>query len=472
MKIIHSQKKVKTRQCFENFKSRNVRSRSLGFHRRSIHLKSSFIRQYRGLLAGSCAMTELLRRILLIVGLAGFAGGLAARELAAEENWPRWRGPRGDGHSLATKVPVRWDAGSVAWKTPLPGKGQSSPVVWNGQIFLTSALDEGRKRLVFCIDERNGKLIWQQTAWSGEPEQIHQMNSWASATCATDGEVVVAFFGKGGLHAYTLDGKHLWSRDLGPFDGPWGVAACPVIVGDLVIQNGDADQDPFLVGINKRTGRTVWKVERDGPRGWSTPIVIETAGRIELVLNGHTGVTAYDPTNGKKLWFCKSFNGRGEPTITPAGNLLCAVNGLVGDIYAIRPGGDGDVTSTRMAWHTARRGGRDTPSPIVIDRYIIVADMKGIATCYDAASGSELWKERICDAISSSPIAVDGLAYFQDETGDTVILKPGPKLDVVVRNSFGAGKEIFRASLVPLDGKLLSRSQTTLYCIGSVDSGR
>lgn len=407
-------------------------------------------------------MRNLLRRLWV---LAGLIAAWATSDAAAETNWPRWRGPQGDGHSLAAKVPVRWDAGAVAWKTPLKGIGQSSPVVWNGRIFLTSALDEGRSRVVFCIDERDGRLIWEHTPWKGEPEKIHQMNGWASASCATDGEVVVAFFGKAGLHAYTLDGKPLWSRDLGPFEGPWGVAACPIIFGDLVIQNGDADLDPFLIGINKQTGETVWKTERDGPRGWSTPIVIESAGRTELVLNGHTGVTAYHPATGKKLWFCKSFNGRGEPTITPAGNLLCAVNGLSGDIYAIRPGGAGDVTATHMAWHTARRGGRDTPSPIAIDRYITVVDMKGIATGYDVESGTELWKERICDGISSSPIAVGGLAYFQDEKGDTVVLKPGPKLDVVARNSFGAEKEIFRASLVPLDGKLLARSQTTLYCV-------
>ncbi|MBI3866768.1 MAG: PQQ-like beta-propeller repeat protein [Planctomycetia bacterium] len=398
--------------------------------------------------------------------------GIAAGKLGAESNWPRWRGPQGNGHAAAQNVPVRWDASGVSWKTPLKGIGQSSPVVWNGRIFLTSAVDGGRTRLVFCIDARDGKVLWERTAWTGEPEPIHQMNSWASASCVTDGEVVVAFFGRGGLHAFRLDGKVLWERDLGSFECPWGTAACPVIVGDLVIQNGDADKDAFVMGLNKQTGETVWKTPRDDFRGWSTPIVIESAGRTELVLNGHTGVTAYDPSSGKKLWFCKSFNGRGEPTVTPAGNLLCAVNGLSGDIYAVRPGGEGDVTKTHMAWHTPRRGGRDTPSPIAIDRYIVVVDMKGIATCYDAESGAELWKDRICDAIASSPFAVDGLAYFQDEKGETVVLKPGPALDVVARNSLGADKEIFRASPVPLDGRLLSRSQTTLYCIGSAQSGR
>jgi outer membrane protein assembly factor BamB len=368
-------------------------------------------------------------------------------------------------------LPVRWTAESVAWKTSLTGIGQSSPIVWKDRVFLTSARDKGRERIVCCVDANDGKVLWEHVAWTGTPEKIHAMNSWASATCATDGEIVVASFGKGGLHAYALDGKHRWSRDLGPFEGPWGTAACPIIVGNLVIQNGDADVNAFIMGLNKASGETVWTKPRFNSRGWSTPILVETNGRTEMVLNGHNGVTAYDPATGKELWFCKSFNGRGEPTITPAGGLLCAVNGLGGDIYAIRPGGSGDVTATRMAWHTPRRTDRDTPSPIVIDGYIIVVELKGIATCYDRDTGRELWKERICDQITSSPIAAAGLAYFQDERGETVVIKPGPKLEIVARNDLGnAGDEIFRASLTPVDGKLFVRSNQTLYCISAESS--
>jgi outer membrane protein assembly factor BamB len=396
--------------------------------------------------------------LVVVCGTSPFAG----------ENWPRWRGPRGDGHSTETNVPVRWSAESIEWKAPLPGIGQSSPIIWGDRIFLTSARDKGRERIVCCVDGRDGKVLWEHVAWTGEPEKIHDMNSWASASCATDGEIVVASFGKGGLHAYTIEGQHRWSRDLGPFEGPWGTAACPIIVGGLVVQNGDADENAFVMGLDKQSGETVWTTPRFNSRGWSTPILVEAGGRTEMVLNGHNGVTAYEPATGKELWFCKSFNGRGEPTITPAGDLLCAVNGLAGDIYAIRPGGKGDVTSTRMAWHTPRNGGRDTPSPIVIDGYIVVADMKGVAACYDSKSGKELWKQRICNAIASSPIAVAGLAYFQDEQGETVVFKPGPKFDVVARNSLGTiGGEIFRASLAPVNGKMYSRSNQALYRISA-----
>jgi hypothetical protein len=413
-------------------------------------------------------MLESLRRGLIagmVLAVAVSFSVASAGEAPGQANWSGWRGPVGDGHVPGTPIPIRWDARSVVWKVPLKGIGQSSPVVWEDRIFLTSALEGGRQRVVFCHDARDGRLVWEHTAWTGEPEEIHQMNSWASATCTTDGQVVVASFGKGGLHAYTLDGKHLWSRDLGPFEGPWGTAACPVIVGDLVIQNGDADANAFLMGLDKRTGKTIWTTPRFNSRGWSTPILVDAAGRKELVLNGHNGVTAYDPASGKELWFCKSFNGRGEPTITPAGDLLCAVNGLTGDIYAVRPGGSGDVTQTRMAWHTPRKGGRDTPSPIVIDEYIVVVDMKGVATCYDSKTGREFWKERICDAISSSPIASGGMAYFLDEHGQTVVLKPGRKLEVVSRNPLGPSGEIFRASLGIANWRLIARSNKALYCI-------
>ncbi|HEX4149512.1 MAG TPA: PQQ-binding-like beta-propeller repeat protein [Pirellulales bacterium] len=385
----------------------------------------------------------------------------------AEANWPRWRGPQENGHSSETDLPVKWDAHSITYKVPLPGRGQSTPVIWGERMFLTTALDEGRQRQVLCLDRNDGKILWQQTAWTGEPEKSHVMNGWASASCVTDGQIVVAFFGIGGLHAYSVEGKPLWSRELGSFVGPWGVAACPVIVGDRVIQNGDSDENAFLIALDKRTGETVWKTPRPDHRGWSTPILIKAAGRRELVLNGHDAVRGYDPETGKELWSCRSFNGRGEPTVTPAGDLLCCVNGLSGDIYAVRPGGNGDVTESRMAWHTPRKGKRDIPSPIVVGNYITVVDMKGIATCYDAKSGRELWKDRIGENFSSSPIAANGLAYFQSEDGLTIVLRPGPKPDVVERNPLSeSSEELFRASLVPSEGQIFSRSDRMLYCIG------
>lgn len=406
--------------------------------------------------------TYLAILVLILVGRPAAIGG-------DNGNWPQWRGPSGDGHAHEAGVPVKWDAKSIVWKTPLPGSGQSSPIVWEDRIFLTAALDKGQKRLVLCVDRHSGKILWQKEAWSGVPEPSHEMNGWATPTCATDGERVIAFFGKGGLHTYSVDGQHLWSRDLGRFDGPWGTAACPIIVGDLVVQNCDAVGKASIVAVNKRTGKTVWETPRLAPPrgGWSTPVLVEAGARKEIVLNGETEVAAYEPATGKVLWTCKSFSGRGEPTVTPAKGLIHVINGLAGDIYAIRPGGSGDVTKSHMAWHTPRKGGRDQPSPIVVGNYLIVVDMKDLATCYNAGTGKVLWREHLRGKFSSSPIAAGGLAYYQNEAGETFVLEPGPKFKVLAENSLGAASgEIFRASLTPSRGQLFTRSQNHLYCIG------
>lgn len=386
---------------------------------------------------------------------------------AADANWPRWRGPQQDGHTTDSALPVKWSSENVVWKTPLPGSGQSTPMIWGNRIFLTAALNKGAERIVFCVDRNSGKLLWQESAWKGQPEPSHALNGWASASCVTDGEVVVAFFGRGGIHAYSLDGKPLWSRDLGPFESPWGTAACPILVDGNVIQNCDSDENAYLIALDKQTGKEVWRTKRRDHRGWSTPIVLQVGPRSELILNGHEGVQAYDPATGRELWFCQSFNGRGEPTVTPAGDILCVVNGLAGDVYAIRPGGNGDVTATHMPWHTPRKGGRDCPSPIVVGDYILVWDMAGIVTCYSAKDGHIYWKERTEGKYSGSPISANGLVYILNEAGKTFVIKPGPKLDVVAENALEAGKdEIFRATPTPCDGKLYIRSTSVLYCVG------
>jgi outer membrane protein assembly factor BamB len=388
---------------------------------------------------------------------------------AASTNWPRWRGPLENGHTLDVKLPTQWSDADLAWKTALPGEGQSSPIIWGDRIFLTAALNKGAERLVLCVDRPTGKILWQQTAWKGEPEPVHIMNGWASPSCVTDGEIVVAFFGRGGLHAYTVDGAPLWSKNLGKFESPWGVSACPILVDDVVVQNCDADVDAYIAAFDKRSGQEVWKTKRRDHRGWSTPIVITApSGRREIVVNGHEGAQAYDPKSGAELWFCKGFNGRGEPTVTPAGELLCVVNGLSGDFYAVKPGGNGDVTASHMAWHTPRKGGRDCPSPIVVGRFIIVCDMAGVATCYDAVDGHVYWKERLTGKHSGSPIAANGLVYFVNENGLTTVIEPAETLKIVATNQLtpGSDEEIFRASPTPCDGRLFIRSTKILYCVG------
>lgn len=393
---------------------------------------------------------------------------------ATEPEWSGWRGPLQNGHASDASLPIKWGPESVVWEVSLPGKGQSSPVVAGDRIFLTSALESGRERLLMCLSRKDGKVLWSDAVWTGDPEPSHNMNGWASSTCVTDGERVYAFFGKGGgLLCYSVDGQPLWNKPLGEFEGPWGTAACPILFGDLVIQNCDADTNAFIAAFDKKTGNEVWRTKREDARGWSTPIVIKVAGRDELVVNGHSGVRAYDPALGEELWFCKGFAGRGTPTVTPAGDLLHVVCGLKGDTYAVRPGGSGDVTNTHMVWHRPRRTSRDLPAPIVIGRKSLVMDMRrATLTAHDITTGDEAWQERVADAavtgqFCATPVTWNGVAFFVAESGQVFGIRPGATMEIVSVNEVDSDQnEIFRSSPTPDKGQILLRSDSKLYCIG------
>lgn len=246
------------------------------------------------------------------------------------------------------------------------------------------------------------------------------------------------------------------------------MAASPVIFGDMVVQNCDAIGPSRMVALDKKTGKLLWETKRqDKPKGgWSTPIMIDTGKRKELVINGEFGVKGYDPATGKELWFCKSFNGRGTPVPAWAHGLVITINGKPGDIYAVKPGGSGNVTD-QMVWHTARRGGRDLPSPIVVGDFLFTVAMGGVASAYHAPSGRDLWRERLDGEYSGSPVSAGGLVYITNEAGQTYVIKPGPALDVVSKNTLGdRGDEIFRATPAINGGRLYIRSDRALYCVG------
>ncbi len=388
----------------------------------------------------------------------------------ADYNWTRWRGNQADGHTAEQGLPQRWSNETITWKTPLVGRGQSSPTIWGERIFLTSAIDQGRQRVVLCVDRISGAVVWQQVAWKGTPEPSHVLNGWASSTCCTDGKHVYAFFGRGGgLHCYTLAGKHVWSHGLGRFEGPWGTAASPLLVGNLVIQNCDADKDACIVALDKESGSEVWKTRRADHRGWSSPILVRTSARDEVVVNGHLGVSAYAPESGQLLWSCAGNAGRGSPTVTPAGDFLYVVNGLSGgEAICLRPGGTGDVTDSRRLWFRTRRT-RDLSSPIIVGDVMLVIELRSaLLTAYNKRNGEEVWKIRIGGHASASPISYDGLAIFITEAGDTFVIDPRADGKVIAKNSLrGESDEIFRASITPSNGQLFIRSDQNLYCVGT-----
>jgi outer membrane protein assembly factor BamB len=398
---------------------------------------------------------------------------LALASTASAENWNQFRGPALDGVVSAPDLPVNWNEGSIRWKSELKGTGQSSPAQWGERLFLTGASADGTERYVMCLSAADGSLLWEDTLPCPSPEAIHNMNSRATPSCATDGEIVVAFFGPAGLHAWDLAGKKRWGLELGSFPGTWGVGASPVIVDGLVIQNCDSEGVSRLVAVEISSGKIVWDTPRpEKPKGgWSTPTLIEFEGRRELVLNGEEAVRAYDPATGRELWSCAAPTGRGEPVPVFAEGRLHVVCGKPGETYCVKPGGAGDVTSTHQLWTAGRKGGRDLPTPAVVDGILLVSSMSGIATAYDAATGEPYFTERLGEGIevAAAPLVANGLVYFQIvHGGDVVVVRLGKSLEIVARNSLGdsAKGQTFRSLPVPLGDRLLLRGASTLYCVG------
>jgi outer membrane protein assembly factor BamB len=239
-----------------------------------------------------------------------------------------------------------------------------------------------------------------------------------------------------------------------------------VLVGNAVIQLVDSDKQAYIAAFDRKTGELLWKTDRDNFRGWSTPVLIRAGGHDELVVNGHAAVCAYDPATGEELWRVKNKSGRGTPTVTLGGGLLYTSNGTRPYLTAIRPGGSGDVTASHVAWQVQRTG-RDIPSPIVIGNHVLIVGLRGgILGCYDTKTGKQLWLERLGTNFSASPVAWNGLAFFLNESGETFVVRPGPKAEIVSRNRMGtAAEEIFRASISPLGGRLYIRSSRRLYCV-------
>ena len=393
-------------------------------------------------------------------------GSLLTQSLSASE-WRSLRGPTGMG-IYSGEMPIEWHSRDILWSKEIEGKGQSSVVQAGSVIFVTSA-QENNLRFLYCLEKEKGDLLWKREIRNDRVESIHRMNGWATATPVTDGNCVIVFFGPAGMHCFDLEGNKKWSLDLGEFPSHWGVAASPIIHNGLVIQNCDAIGKSRLVAIHIETGKIAWDTPRmEKPKGgWSTPIIITSQGKKQLVLNGEFGVKGYSVNDGKELWFCESFNGRGSPVPFYDGKLLFVINGKPGDLYAVDPTGRGNITETHMKWHSRRNGGRDLPSPASVKGMVFATSMSGIITCYDAESGKTYWVDRLKGAFSGSPSVSSDFYYIQNEAGTTFVIKPDKKkLIIKSQNSLCEdGTEVFRSTLSPIEDKIYTRSQSKLYCI-------
>jgi outer membrane protein assembly factor BamB len=426
-----------------------------------------------------------------VLSVLWFGVATAAEPDAGKANWSQWRGPTGQGYSDDTRVPLIWgDKQNVLWKTELPGRGNSTPVIWGERIFLTCASNDGNERYVLCVRTTDGKLLWQQTASKGVPPgKTHAWNGFASSSCATDGTHVYAFFGTPGLFCYDLDGNLVWKHSFGTFTAStgWGTGASPFLFEDLVIQNCDNDgaaslpagskpeeaAPMALIALDKKTGKVRWQAERNQGKGWCTPVLIPSAqGRIDLVLNGPHGVWAYDPRSGKEVWHCERHKGMDQALFGEAmpvfdSNKLVILSGRPGPMIAVRLGGSGDVTKSHILWDIMRKTQRDVGSPILWKDLVYIGDRQGYIAAHDVKTGEMLFKERIgSKSFSASPVAVRDRLLFLMEDGMTVVVEPGRALKIAGRNSLTDPGD-FRASPAIADGRLYLRSQSNLYCIGS-----
>lgn len=443
-----------------------------------------------------------LTRHLLLGGLLALVALVAPSSNASappDANWPQWRGPASLGISAEQNLPVEWSAAqNIKWKVPVVGRGHSSPIVWGKKIFLTTAIEgavvpgaaavkhmDGDKEFrhpdsvgadrkhtfkVLYYDRDSGKLLWERTAFEGTPfDDRHRKSSFASSTPTTDGRHVYAFFGSEGLYAYDFDGKLAWKADLGKFGtAGMGAATSPVLHENLVIVQYDDEngQASFVIGLDKKTGKQVWKTPRKVQVSWATPILVRTAKRTELITSGNESIISYDPATGKELWRSKGVESNAIPSPVASADTVFVAAGYPAKIaVAIRLGGAGDITdATGIAWkHT--KGTAYVPSPILYGDYLYLMTDRGILTCLDARTGAvkyEGGRVPVPATFTASPVAFDGKILLTSEDGDTFVLKAGPVHEVLRTNSIG---EPVYASPAIAGGRIFIRGEKNLYCI-------
>lgn len=420
-------------------------------------------------------------------------GFLCDSSASAGENWPGWRGVRGDGTSLDKNVPVKWDATkneNVVWKVPVPG-GHAGPIIWDDRVFLAACNEETKERSLLCLDRASGKTIWQKGIFRGPLESKHALNSFASSTPATDGKLVYVSFlevdgrlidapnvgtprqitpGKMVVAAYDFDGNQKWLVKPGEFISAHGYCASPVLFENLVIVNGDHDGNSYLVALDRETGKTVWKIDRQNKiRSYVTPLIREIDGRTQMILSGSKHILSLDPRDGSRHWMIDGPTEQFVASMVYDGKLLFMAAGFpTYHVMAIRPDGKGDVTETHVAWHETNAKCY-VPSPIVVNGYLIVPDDRGTANCFASASGERHWQERLGTHFSASPVTAGGFVYLIADDGLTKVVRPGPKLDVVAENALG--ESCYSSPAIAHD-QLFIRGEKHLYCIGQKEAAR
>jgi outer membrane protein assembly factor BamB len=412
---------------------------------------------------------------------------ILAAPIALAANWPQWRGPSADGISLEKSVPVEWSAEkNIAWKIPLAGLGTSTPIVWGDRIFLTAQIGdgpyEGRSRdfenasvarrtgerdkvrfVVQAISRRDGSLLWEyKFDADGFMQPVHIKHNMASPSCVTDGEFVYAWMGTGQLVALTLDGKEVWKRhlgkDYGPFEILWGHGSSPTIYRNTLILLCDHQGQAYLLSLDKKNGKQIWKVERGKDRrSYSTPFVIPGPHGDELIVNSSERIDAFDPVTGKPLWHVGEENRVPVPTPVFHNGILYTSRGYSSGPYmALTPAG-------KVLWEV-KTGAPYVSSLLYYEGLLYMATETGIASCVDAATGKTLWKERFGGVFSASPVAANGKVYLINEGGEAFVLEAGRELKILHKNVLA---ERTLASPAVSGGQIFLRTDEHLIAIGN-----
>ena len=396
----------------------------------------------------------------------------------AGDVWPQFRGPQGAGRSDARGLPVHWgEAKNVRWKTPIHGKGWSSPVVWGDQIWLATARPDGKELYGVCVDRRSGKVVHDLLLFTDEkPAFCHAFNSYASPTPVVEEGHVYLHFGSAGTACVdTATGKTVWTRRDFPCNHWRGPGSSPVLFGDLLFLTFDGYDRQYVVALDKRTGSTVWQKDRsidygtnngDYKKAYCTPAVIEVNGKPQLVSPSAIGTIAYDPSNGEEIWKVKHGGMNvAQPPLYGDGLLyLCTGDGGF-RLYALRPDGRGDLTQTGIEW----KHNRNAPSrcgPLLVDGLLFFNSEQGVVTCLEAKTGKEVWTERLKGRFSASPLYADGHLYFFSEDGPAYVAEAGRTWKLLATSTLDDG---FMASPAVAEKSLILRTKTHLYCIEGKD---
>jgi outer membrane protein assembly factor BamB len=436
--------------------------------------------------------------------LAFAASGLDATYAALRgANWSQWRGPEGSGVSTETNVPTEWNLSkNIKWKTAITGTGLSSPIVWENRIFLTSDIEgevvPGAKAVghkmgeqvfvhpdsvganrkhnfkVICLDRNTGKVLWEQTAYSGTVyDDRHRKGSYAAPTPATDGSHVYTWFGGegDGLYCYDFNGKLIWKTPVGKFPSlGMGPGTSPLLYENTVILQCDEEEgkSSSITAIDKKTGKEVWKTPRKVQASWSTPIVVRTAQRPELITSGNELIISYDPKTGKELWQTKGHGSNAIPSPLAGHGMVYVYAGFPNKkTMAIKLGGSGDISgSSNIAWQY-EKGTAYVPSSILYGDYLYLMSDRGILTCLEAKTGKIVYEGGripIPATFTASPVAFDSKLLLTSEDGDTYVIKAGPKHEIIATNSIG---EPVYSSPAISDGMVFIRGEKSLFCIGA-----